>query len=80
MSKVSYSPVLVAAAMLAATSAGAHITLENREATIGQGYKAVFMVPHGCAGSATTKIRVNRFSRGCGRAGAGRAWACDHPA
>jgi uncharacterized protein YcnI len=58
MSKVSYSPFLVAAAMLAATSASAHITLENHEATIGQGYKAVFMVPHGCAGSATTKIRV----------------------
>lgn len=58
MSKLSHSPFLVAAAMLAATSASAHISLENRQATVGEGYKAVFMVPHGCAGSATTKIRV----------------------
>jgi len=58
MSKVSYSPFLVAAAMLAATSASAHISLENRQATIGAPYKAVFAVPHGCAGSATIKIRV----------------------
>jgi len=58
MSKVSYSPFLVAAAMLAASSASAHITLESRQATIGEGYKAVFMVPHSCAGSATIKIRV----------------------
>ena len=43
---------------LVASSASAHVTLENRQATIGAGYKAVFAVPHGCAGSATTKIRV----------------------
>ena len=58
MSKVSYSPFLVAAAMLAATSASAHISLENRQATIGADYKAVFAVPHGCGGSATIKVRV----------------------
>ena len=58
MSKVSYSPFLVAAAMLAATSASAHISLENRQATIGADYKAVFAVPHGCGGSATIRIRV----------------------
>jgi uncharacterized protein YcnI len=46
------------AAMLAASSARAHITLETREAAIGSSYKAVFVVPHGCAGSATVKIRV----------------------
>jgi uncharacterized protein YcnI len=46
------------AATLAASSASAHITLETREATIGSSYKAVFVVPHGCAGSATIKIRV----------------------
>jgi periplasmic copper chaperone A len=49
---------LVALATLAASSASAHITLENGEAAIGAGYKAVFAVPHGCAGSATIKIRV----------------------
>jgi periplasmic copper chaperone A len=48
--------VLVAA--LTGSSASAHITLEKREAAIGSPYKAVFVVPHGCAGSATIKIRV----------------------
>jgi periplasmic copper chaperone A len=43
---------------LAASSASAHITLENRQAAVGTSYKAVFAVPHGCAGSATVKIRV----------------------
>jgi uncharacterized protein YcnI len=42
----------------AASSAAAHITLETHEATIGASYKAVFVVPHGCAGSATIRIRV----------------------
>jgi len=49
---------MLAVATLVASSASAHITLQNREATIGAFYKAVFVVPHGCAGSATTKIRV----------------------
>jgi uncharacterized protein YcnI len=46
------------AAFAAASPASAHITLEGREAAVGSSYKAVFVVPHGCAGSATTKIRV----------------------
>jgi uncharacterized protein YcnI len=50
--------LLAAIVTLAASSASAHISLENRQATIGSGYKAVFTVPHGCAGSATIKIRV----------------------
>jgi uncharacterized protein YcnI len=58
MSKTRYSLCCAAVATLMATSASAHVTLENRQATIGAGYKAVFAVPHGCAGSATTKIRV----------------------
>lgn len=49
---------LAAIAALAASPAGAHVSLENRQATIGASYKAVFAVPHGCAGSATVKIRV----------------------
>jgi periplasmic copper chaperone A len=54
------APLLATAAIAVFTtsSASAHITLENREATIGSHYKAVFVVPHGCAGSATIKIRV----------------------
>jgi periplasmic copper chaperone A len=60
MSSVNGSRFLVAlaVAILTASSASAHITLEGREATIGSAYKAVFAVPHGCAGSATIKIRV----------------------
>jgi periplasmic copper chaperone A len=48
----------VAATAVVASPAGAHITLENRQATPGSYYKAVFAVPHGCAGSPTIKIRV----------------------
>ena len=50
--------VLAALTALAPSSAGAHITLENHQATVGAGYKAVFTVPHGCAGSPTVKVRV----------------------
>jgi uncharacterized protein YcnI len=47
--------------------AAAHITLENREAPVGSGYKAVLRVPHGCEGSATTAVRV-RIPEGVVRA------------
>jgi uncharacterized protein YcnI len=40
------------------TPTAAHVTLERQEATIGSPYKAVLRVPHGCAGSPTTAIRV----------------------
>src|ERR1700742_924372 len=46
------------AAIVTAAPASAHVTLQGREATIGASYRAVFVVPHGCAGSATTKLRV----------------------
>jgi periplasmic copper chaperone A len=50
---------LAAMAILAMTyPAHAHVTLEGRQAAVGTFYKAVFAVPHGCAGSATTKIRI----------------------
>jgi uncharacterized protein YcnI len=58
MPKAHLSRFLIAIAMLAASPAAAHISLENRQAAVGASYKAVFAVPHGCAGSATTKIRV----------------------
>src|SRR5215831_10781339 len=45
-------------AALAASPAAAHVTLETKQATVGASYKAVFTVPHGCAGSPTVKIRV----------------------
>ncbi len=49
---------MVAAVLLTAGAAHAHVTLENRQAAVGSYYKATFAVPHACAGSATTKIRV----------------------
>ena len=49
---------MLATVLLIATPAYAHVTLEGRQAKIGTWYKAVFAVPHGCAGSATTKVRV----------------------
>ena len=50
--------ILVGAVVLAASPAGAHISLETKQAAIGSSYKAVFAVPHGCKGSPTTRIRV----------------------
>jgi len=50
--------ILAAVAILTMSPALAHVSLETKQATVGSPYKAVFMVPHGCAGSATTKIRV----------------------
>src|SRR3954464_2695767 len=50
--------LVVVAVALVAAPALSHVSLETKQATIGSSYKAVFAVPHGCAGSATTKIRV----------------------
>src|SRR4029078_11562002 len=55
MSKTGF---VVAAIVLAASPACAHVGLETKQATIGASYKAVFTVAHGCAGSPTVKIRV----------------------
>jgi periplasmic copper chaperone A len=52
------APAAIALAALAASAANAHVTLEKRQAPVGSYYKAVFAVPHGCAGSATVKLRV----------------------
>ena len=51
-------PALVIAVILAASSASAHVTLETKQVQVGSYYKAVFAVPHGCAGSPTIKLRV----------------------
>ena len=50
--------LILAAASLAVSSASAHVFLEGRQAAIGTEYEAMFVVPHGCAGSPTTKLRV----------------------
>jgi len=54
-------PRFMIAAALAVTAAGAaqaHVSLEATEAPIGATHKAVLRVPHGCAGTATTRLRV----------------------
>jgi len=47
-----------AIACACATSAFAHITLEKPEAAPKSSYKAVFRLPHGCDGSATTAVKI----------------------
>jgi hypothetical protein len=50
--------LLLLCSLVSTTSAFAHITLERSEAAGGAPYKIVLRVPHGCGGSATTKIAV----------------------
>ena len=50
--------LVLIAALLAASRVSAHVTLQGREAAVGADYRAVFVVPHGCAGSPTIKLRV----------------------
>ena len=49
---------LATLAILVATPAFAHVTLEVSKAPAGSPYKAVFRVPHGCNGAATTALRI----------------------
>ncbi len=56
MNRISLS--LIAVTAFAASPANAHVTLEGRQAPIGAAYQAVFVVPHGCAGSPTVRLRV----------------------
>lgn len=50
---------IAACAVLAgAGPACSHIVLENKSAPAGSSYKAVFVVSHGCQGSATTGVAV----------------------
>src|SRR3974377_678398 len=58
MFRTTFAVLIAAAAALPASAAFAHITLENQQSPVGASYKAVLRVPHGCAGSATTAIKV----------------------
>lgn len=49
---------IAATAILGASSAFAHITLEQKDAEAGSYYKAVFRVGHGCESAPTTGITV----------------------
>jgi uncharacterized protein YcnI len=50
--------IAIAAALLLAPAAHAHVTLEQRSATAGSYQKLTFRVGHGCQGSATRAITV----------------------
>ncbi len=50
--------LLAAMVTLAASTALAHVTLENAQAPVGATYKAVLRVPHGCGASPTLRVRV----------------------
>ena len=50
------SAALLTVALVGAASA--HVTLETAQAPSNSTYKAVLRVPHGCAGAATLKVRV----------------------
>jgi periplasmic copper chaperone A len=48
----------LAAILLAASPAFAHVELQTDKAPAASSFKAVLMVPHGCAGSPTVGLRV----------------------
>jgi len=50
--------LLLGFVLCSAGTALAHVTLLSREAAPGAPYKAVFVVPHGCGGSATVRLAV----------------------
>lgn len=50
---------LIALACTAVPCAHAHVVLEEKSASASSYYKAVFMVGHGCAGSATTAVSIS---------------------
>ncbi len=49
---------LAAAAFAISFPAQAHITFENKEVKAGSTVKFVLRIPHGCAGSPTTAVRI----------------------
>ncbi len=52
------SILAVALIVAFAAPAIAHVTLDKSEAVAGGYYKAVFRVPHGCDGAATTRVSI----------------------
>lgn len=50
--------ILALGSLMLATPAFAHISLAEKEAEAGSTFRAVLVVGHGCAGEATTAVRV----------------------
>jgi periplasmic copper chaperone A len=55
---MSNNALVILLTAMVASPASAHVLLEGKQAAVGSVYEAVFVVPHGCKGSATTKLRV----------------------
>jgi uncharacterized protein YcnI len=49
---------VLTAALLVASPVSAHVFLEGKQAAVGADFRAVFVVPHGCSGSPTVRLRV----------------------
>jgi uncharacterized protein YcnI len=60
MSKHAYRAAFAAGAffLVCPTNAFAHATLENQQAVVGAGYKAVMRIPHGCGAQATHTVKI----------------------
>jgi periplasmic copper chaperone A len=58
VAKVAVRLIAAATFTLFANAAFAHVTMEQQEAPVGDFYKAVLRVPHGCEGKATIAVRV----------------------
>ncbi|MEQ1651685.1 MAG: DUF1775 domain-containing protein [Hyphomicrobium sp.] len=58
MKSVHLSACALAIIVACCEPASAHVVLERRETAIGQSYKAVFKVTHGCEGSPTQKVTI----------------------
>jgi uncharacterized protein YcnI len=54
----SRSALALMAMLAAASPAAAHVTLEVQQAPANSTYRAVFRLPHGCDGAATTRVTV----------------------
>jgi periplasmic copper chaperone A len=57
--KAAHPTIIAIAFAVVPAAAHAHVVLEKRQATVGQPYKAVFKVTHGCEGSPTVKVTVD---------------------
>jgi uncharacterized protein YcnI len=58
MTRLAIPALALAIAISTAFPALAHVTLQTPSGAAGSSFKAVLQVPHGCAGAATTEIKV----------------------
>lgn len=59
MAHAAYRAAATALALTICQHASAHVVLEKPETPVGQSYKAIFKITHGCEGSATNKVTID---------------------